>query len=83
VYRQPPAPLDDGALARFADVVRSGPAVGLLEEEGSGTLRFDRLRSESDLGSWLRRAASARRCGVYPADPGADALSATVVAASP
>jgi hypothetical protein len=76
VYPDPPSPASDESFIRYAEVLRAGPAVGLLEESGGAAPRFDRLRTVEDLASWRRRAAAARRCGVYPV---AGVLTATVV----
>jgi hypothetical protein len=78
VYRDAPRPPSDVAFEGYAAIARSGPAVALLAETGSAMLRFDRLRTPADFPSWHNRAALSTLCAVYPATPGATALSATV-----
>ncbi|HEX5542711.1 MAG TPA: hypothetical protein VFX60_14315 [Micromonospora sp.] len=78
VYGVPPCPPDEAVLSQLADEARrlrddsaAGGAIGLIEEEG-GKLRFEQLRSEEELLSWLDRARTASRVGVYPVQAAAD-----------
>ncbi|WP_238017299.1 hypothetical protein KZZ52_25415 [Dactylosporangium sp. AC04546] len=72
------ATLLPGATVTLFGPPGDGPgALGLIEEPGSGTLRFDRIDTPEQLAAWHRRAADAPRSARYALDDPA-ALSATV-----
>ncbi|MFI6760861.1 hypothetical protein ACIBF5_17180 [Micromonospora sp. NPDC050417] len=84
VYGAPPRTPDEATLDHLAHEARrlrddptTGGAIGLIEESSGGMLRFDQLTSEPVLQSWLNRARTASRAGVYPTDAGADPTAIT------
>jgi hypothetical protein len=89
LFVQPPLVIDELSVTRLTERARrllatdpdpaSGGAVALIEE-GSGVLRFDRLTVWALTETWLSRARTAVRAGLYPARPGTDvdALTASV-----
>lgn len=84
VYPQPPQALDDRTVGQIAGRVRglaragaASTSIGLIEEAGTLTLRFDRLSTEEQLAPWLARARQGARAAAYVGDA-PDILSAQV-----
>jgi hypothetical protein len=73
-----PRAFTEEAWRRYMALVEGGPCFGFTED---GELRFEELRTPTDVKWWRLGAEAGSRCAVYPADVVRDSRALTAAVA--